>query len=177
MPARVSEAIVLRTYPLAEADLVVSFLARDLGKLRGVARRARRPKSRFGAGLERLSQVRMHYFQRETRELVSLDTCELITSQFDLASAYSTGVALDYIAEVSDQLRPPAEPNERFFRLMVAVLEYLRARREQGVWPAWVRRAGSWRRGTSPDRRASPAKARTSAYRRAPTSPLRRVPT
>ena len=57
MPARVSEAIVLRTYPFREADLVVSFLTRDQGKLRGVARRARRPKSGFGAGLERLSHV------------------------------------------------------------------------------------------------------------------------
>jgi recombination protein O len=62
MPARVSEAIVLQTYPLKESDLVVSFLARDLGKLRGVAKRARRPKSVFGSGLERLSQVRMSYF-------------------------------------------------------------------------------------------------------------------
>src|SRR5216683_2132086 len=63
MPARVSEAIVLQTYPLKESDLVVGFLARDLGKLRGVAKRARRPKSVFGSGLERLSQVRMSYFQ------------------------------------------------------------------------------------------------------------------
>ncbi|HLH15810.1 MAG TPA: recombination protein O N-terminal domain-containing protein, partial [Bryobacteraceae bacterium] len=76
MPARVSEALVLRTYPLKEADLVVSFLSRDQGKLRGVARRARRPKNRFGAGLERLSHVRIEYFQTETRELVNLDSCE-----------------------------------------------------------------------------------------------------
>src|SRR6185312_15671173 len=69
VPARVSETIVLRTYPLKEADLVVSFLTRDQGKLRGVAKQARRPKGGFGAGLERLSHVRMAYFQRETREL------------------------------------------------------------------------------------------------------------
>ncbi len=100
VPARVSEALVLRTYPLKEADLVVSFLTRDQGKLRGVAKRARRPKSAFGAGLERLSHVRMAYFQRETRELVNLDSCELIHSQFGLASDYWASVALDYFAEV-----------------------------------------------------------------------------
>src|ERR1700745_4338633 len=100
MPARVSEAIVLRTYPLKEADLIVSFLTRDQGKLRGVAKRARRPKSPFGGALERLSHVRMAYFQRETRELVNLDSCELIRSQFDLISEYEAGVALDYFAEV-----------------------------------------------------------------------------
>jgi len=136
MPARVSEAIVLRTHPFREADLIVSFLARDAGKLRGVARRARRPRSRFGAGLERLSHVKMFYFQQENRELVNLDTCELITSQFNVVADYSAGVALDYIAEVSEQLLPPAEPNELFFRLLLAVLEHLRSEQGRGVWPA-----------------------------------------
>src|SRR5437867_10568559 len=117
VPARVIEAIVLRTYPLKDADLVVSFLTRDQGKLRGVAKRARRPKNAFGSGLERLSQVRMSYFQRENRELVNLDSCELIRSQFGLLSDYSAGVALDYLAEVSEQLLPSAEPSEKFFRL------------------------------------------------------------
>ena len=116
MPACVSEALVLRTYPLKEADLIVSFFARDQGKLRGVAKRARRPKSNFGSGLERLSHVRMAYVQSETRELVNLESCELIHSQFGLISDYWTSVALDYFAEVSDQLLPSGEPSEKFFR-------------------------------------------------------------
>ena len=136
MPARVSESIVLRSYPFKEADLVVSFLTRDQGKLRGVARRARRPKSVFGSGLERLSQVRLSYFQRENHELVTLDSCELIRSQFELQSDYAAGVALDYIAEVSEQLLAPGEQSERFFRLIVATLDYLRAERAGGLWPA-----------------------------------------
>jgi len=135
MPARVSESLVLRTYPLREADLIVSFFTRDHGRLRGVARRARRPKSRFGSGLERLSHVRMFYFQRENRELVELDSCELIHSHFDVATDYASGVALDYLAELSDGLLPPAEPNERFFRLLLAVLDYLR-RQPGDIWPA-----------------------------------------
>lgn len=93
--------------------------------LRGVAKRARRPKSVFGAGLERLSHVRMAYFQRETHELVNLDSCELIRSQFGLVSDYQISVALDYFAEVAEQLLPSAEPNEKFFRLLLAVLDAL----------------------------------------------------
>ena len=104
---------------------MVSFLSRDQGKLRGVAKRARRPKSPFGAGLERLSHVRVAYFQRETRELVNLDSCELIRSQFGLVSDFEAGVALDFFAEVAEQLLPDAEPNERFFRLLLAVLDSL----------------------------------------------------
>jgi DNA repair protein RecO (recombination protein O) len=136
MPARVSESFVLRTYPLREADLVVSFFTRDQGKLRGVAKRARRLRSSFGSGLERLSHVEMRYYQTENRELVNLDACELVHSQFPLAGDYEAGVALDYLAEVSDQLLPAAEPNERFFRLLAAVLEYLRKPGGQGIWPA-----------------------------------------
>jgi len=136
MPARVSESLILRTYPFREADLVVSFLTRDQGKLRGVARRARRLKGGFGAGLERLSHVQASYFQRENRELVSLASCELIGSPFELQSDYGTGVGLDYLAEVSEQLLAPGEQNERFFRLLVALLDYLRAESAGGLWPA-----------------------------------------
>ena len=125
MPARVSEAFTLRTYPYRESDLIVSFFTRDQGRLRGVARRARRPKSSFGAGLERLSLVKMYYFQREGVELAKLDGCDLVRSQFHLVEDYAAGVALDYLAEVSEQLLPPAEPNERFFRLLAAVLDHL----------------------------------------------------
>lgn len=135
MPAQASETFVLRTYPLREADLIVSFFTRDQGKLRGVARRARRPKNSFGSGLERLSQVRMFYFQRENRELVNLDGCELIQSQFGLMSDYAASVALDYVAELSEQLLPPHEPSERFFRLMAAVLAHLRENPPEHVWP------------------------------------------
>jgi DNA repair protein RecO (recombination protein O) len=125
MPARVSEAFVLQTWPFKEGDLIVSFLTRDLGKLRGVARRARRPKSGFGSGLERLSHIKMAYFQRETRELVNIDSCDLLTSQFGVVSDFTAACALDFFAEVSEQLLPAAEPSEKYFRLMTAVLDHL----------------------------------------------------
>jgi DNA repair protein RecO (recombination protein O) len=134
MPARVSETFVLRTYPFREADLIVSFFTRDQGKLRGVARRARRPKSPFGSGLERLSHVRMAYFLKEHAELASLSGCELIQSQFGLQSDYACSVALDYFTEVAEQLLPPHEPSEKFFRLLKSALDYLRG--GGAVWTA-----------------------------------------
>jgi len=154
VPKRVSEAFVLRTYPLREADLIVSFFTRDQGKLRGVARRARRPKSAFGAGLERLSQVRLAYYQRETRELVNLDSCELIRSQFGLVADYAAGVALDFIAEICEHLLPPEESNEKFFRLVAAVLDSLHQSRDwresatEGRDSALSRQGAVWRGAT-----------------------------
>ncbi len=136
MPAQVSETYVLRTYPFRESDLIVSFFTRDQGKLRGVAYRARKPKSNFGSGLERLSLVRLSYSQKETRELVSLNSCDLLQSQFDLLTDFDASVALDYLAEVSDHLLPPHEPNERFFRLLAAILDYMHERAPGAIWTA-----------------------------------------
>lgn len=136
MPARVSEAFVIQSYPLQESDLIVSFLSRDFGKLRGVAKRARRPKSPFGASLERLSRVRISFFQKENRELVGVDGCDLLQSQFSLLGDYDVGVAMDFIAEVTEQILPPAEANEKFFRLMGAVIDHIRGRSPGSNWLA-----------------------------------------
>ncbi len=136
MPARVSETYVLRTYPFRESDLIVSFFTRDQGKLRGVAYRARKPKSSFGSGLERLSLVNLSYSQKETRELAILNGCDLLQSQFDLLNDFETGVALDYVAEVSEHLLPPHESNERFFRLLTAILDFMHERTPGAIWAA-----------------------------------------
>jgi len=114
----------------------VSFFTRDQGKLRGVARRARKPKSNFGSGLERLSLVNLSYSLKENRELANLNYCDLLQSQFNLLSDFEASVALDYIAEVSDHLLPPHEPNERFFRLLTAILDYMHERTPGAVWTA-----------------------------------------
>ena len=150
MPAQSSEAIILRTFPLKEADLIVSYFTRDLGKLRGVAKRARRPKSPFGAGLQRLSYVRMNYNHRENRELDFLDSCEILSSPFKMTADYDVSVALDFLTEASEHLLPAGEPNERFFRLILAVRNFLAEAGPAGVWPAvtyfalWSARLGGF---------------------------------
>src|SRR5579875_1188444 len=136
MSARVSETYILRTYPFRESDLIVSFFTRDQGKLRGVARRARKPKNTFGSGLERLSLVNLSYSQKETRELANLNSCDLLQSQFNLLRDFEASVALDYVAEVSDHMLPPHETNERFFRLLNAILSYMHTRAPGAIWTA-----------------------------------------
>ena len=104
--------------------------------MRGVANRARKPKGGFGSSLERLSQVQIHYIARENRDLVRIEHCDLQHSQFELSRVYSTGLALDVMAEISEQMLPIGEVNEKYFRLMGRVLEFLRARGEDGLWQA-----------------------------------------
>jgi DNA repair protein RecO (recombination protein O) len=80
MPLFTADALVLRTYTLGESDRIVVFLTADRGKKRGVARAARRPRSRFVGALEPFTQVRVAYFEKETRELVSLNYAEPVRS-------------------------------------------------------------------------------------------------
>ena len=128
MPARESEALILRTYPFREADLIVSFFARDRGKLRGIARGVRRPKSRFGAGLERLAHVRLSYFQKQTVELVRIDRSELLSMPLTMRTDYAGSAGLDYMAEVAEELLPEHEPNDAYFRLLILALDDVRSR-------------------------------------------------
>ena len=137
MSSQISESIVLRTYPYKEADLIVSFFTRDQGKLRGIARRARKPSSKFGAGLERLAHGKMQYFLAENRDLATLDGCEVMGDSMNLSADYDRSVAGDFLAEAAEQLLPMAEPNERFFRLILAVTNFLAsAPTPAAVWPA-----------------------------------------
>lgn len=136
MGAIVSESITLRTYPFGEADLVVSLLTRDKGKLRGIAKRARKPRSPFGAGLERLCCSRMSYYQRENRELITLSGCEIVHSPFSLAGNYAAGLGLDFVAEVAEQLLPAGVADERYYRLILAVTAHLEQQGEAGLWRA-----------------------------------------
>jgi DNA repair protein RecO (recombination protein O) len=175
MAARVSETYVLRTYPFRESDLIVSFFTRDQGKLRGVARRARKMKTSFGSGLERLSLTNLSYSQRETRELVNINSCDLVQSQFDLLDSFDAGVALDYVAEVSDHLLPPNEPNERFFRLLTTTLGHMHARTPGCIWPAvtyfslWATRLS----GFLPDLAEQPERTISSSSRQLAAAMLR----
>ena len=132
MPVRETEAIILRSYPLKEADKIVSFLARVGGKTRGVAPNARRSVKRFGASLELLSHVRLRYMEREGQDLVRLESCELLESYFDAQSTYDATVAFSHVAEVAEQLLPEHEANDAFFRLMLLVIEELR--RSGEIW-------------------------------------------
>ena len=124
MPLYTTDALVLRTYKLAEADRIVVFLTRDRGKKRGVAPHARRPRSRFNGALEPLTEVRVAYFEKERRELVSLNYAETVRSP--LASAGPECLAYShYFAELIDAWAADADADERLFRLGVAVLDAL----------------------------------------------------
>src|ERR687896_573897 len=124
MPLHTTDAFVLRTYSLAEADKICVFITKDMGKMRGVAHGARKMKSRFGSALEPFTEVALTFFQKEGRELVSISNCEITRSHFDSAARdVATASAFSYMAELLSEFIPDNEPNERVYRLIAATLE------------------------------------------------------
>src|SRR5579871_5602232 len=128
---RQSEALILRTYPFQESDLLVTFFSRTEGKLRGVAKAAKKSKRRFGGALEPLTHVTAHWEVKEKQELVRLDSCDIISSPLATEVTYPRLVALSYVSEVIDQLLPDHEPSDDIFRLTLAVVHHLKA---DAVW-------------------------------------------
>jgi DNA repair protein RecO (recombination protein O) len=126
MALKESEAIVLRTYPLRESDLLVTLFTRLEGKLKGVARAAKKSKRRFGGALEPLTYVRAVYDERERQELVRLDSCEVIESPMSGEVTFARATALAHVAELLDQLMPDREASDAVFRLTLAVIAELR---------------------------------------------------
>jgi DNA repair protein RecO (recombination protein O) len=126
MPLKESEAIVLRTYPLREADLLVTLFTRLEGKVHGVARSAKKSKRRFGGALEPLTYVRAYYEDRERQELARLDSCEVLESPLASEVTYPRAVALGHVAELLDELLPDREANDDVFRLTLSILPVLR---------------------------------------------------
>src|SRR5260221_2942051 len=102
MPARETEAIILKTFPLGEADRLVSFFGRTSGRLRGVASGARKVKNRYGSTLETLSHVQMWYVERETRDLVRIQQCDLLASCNRAQSDYGLRTSLATVCEVAE---------------------------------------------------------------------------
>jgi DNA repair protein RecO (recombination protein O) len=127
MPLKQSEAIVLRTYPLRESDLLVTLFTRAEGKVKGVARAAKKSKRRFGGALEPLTLVRAYYDDREGQELARLDSCDILESPLSAEVDYPRVVALEHVAETLDELLPDREANDTIFRLAVSVLYELRS--------------------------------------------------
>ena len=131
MPVYTSEALILRTYKLGESDRIVVFLTRDRGKKRGVARGARRPRSRYTGALEPMTRAGVAYYEREQRDLVRLNYVEPVASPLSAIGSSSASAAtfghVGYFAELIDEWCPDSHADERLYRLGSAMVDALTA--------------------------------------------------
>lgn len=148
MPARETEAIILKTFPLGEADRLVSFLGRTSGRMRGVAGGARRLKNRYGSTLEVLSHVQIWYVEKETRDLVRIQQCDLLESFHKAQSDYGLSTGLAVVSEVTELVLPEHEAAEPMFRLILLTVREIDRRGDWSLplsyFALWTVRLGGW---------------------------------
>jgi len=142
-----AEAVVLRTWPIHEADLIVSLLTRDQGKIKGVAKAASKSRRRFGGALEPMTHVMASYVEKPKQELVRLDSFEIVSSPLSVPVDYGRAAALGFYSEVLEEILPDRDPQDAVFRLLLAVLEHTKT---SVIWMPvtyfglWITRLMGW---------------------------------
>jgi DNA repair protein RecO (recombination protein O) len=142
-----AEAVVLRTWPIHEADLIVSLFTRDQGKIKGIAKSASKSRRRFGGALEPMTHVLANYAEKPRQELVRLDSFEIVASPLSNSVDYTRAAALAFYAEVLEEILPDRDPHDAVFRLLLAVLEQTHT---QSIWmpvtyfALWILRLMGW---------------------------------
>ncbi|WP_158749450.1 DNA repair protein RecO [Acidobacterium sp. S8] len=142
-----AEAVVLRTWAIHEADMIVSLFTRDQGKIKGVAKSASKSRRRFGGALEPMTHVLANYAEKPRQELVRLDSFEIVSSPLSEAMDYTRAAALGFYAEVLEEILPDRDPHDAVFRLLLAVLEQTQTR---NIWmpvtyfALWMTRLMGW---------------------------------
>ena len=148
MPLCHTEAIVLRWYRVGEADKVVVFLSPEAGKLRGMAKGARRPRSQFGASLEVGTEVALTFFEKENQELVHVNRCDIVRSGFSSSGEPVRACTVAYIVDLADAFAPDREPNVKLYRLVRATVDSLIRGAEPETttryFEAWLLRLGGY---------------------------------
>jgi DNA repair protein RecO (recombination protein O) len=143
------EAIVLRTWPFHEADLVVSLLTRGQGKVKGVARHAMKSRKRFGGMLEPATVVRAHYTERPRQDLMRMDSFEMVWSPLSVEVDWERVAGMQLVVEVLEEALPEMAPEDNVFRLAGTVLRAMGAG-QSGVWLpvtyfcVWMGRLMGW---------------------------------
>lgn len=118
-----TEALILRSYNLAEADKIVVCLSRSAGLIRGVAKGCRKLRNRFGASLEPFTLVNLTYYEKENQELVSFRQVEILKSRFNLSSNASILTGFAYMGDLLIDFSPPHQANDNLFRMALACFE------------------------------------------------------
>lgn len=113
-----SESIIMSKRPLGEADLLVTFFSRDGGKIKGIARHAKKSRKRFGGTLETGYIVNLQYVQSPASELVRLDHASLVAPKVHLKPSLGDTYALYLALEFAGRYLPDAEPNRGKYMLL-----------------------------------------------------------
>jgi DNA repair protein RecO (recombination protein O) len=122
-----AEAILLDVRDLQDRDRIVTFLARDFGKKKGVAKGARTRHSRFGGQLQPLAKVHVTWYERDGQELVRISAVELIRAARQLQEDLDGILLGSYLTDHVLELAQEGDPSDPLYRLLDSTTEALLA--------------------------------------------------
>ena len=125
MPALSSEAIILQHKPVGESDLLVDFLCPSLGRMKGIAKGAKKSKKRFIHCLEPLSRSRLELFDKPSNLWIRIDSGELIEPFNGIRGDFRRWGLAAFACELIQELVPLRDPNPQTYALLRQTLEIL----------------------------------------------------
>ena len=123
---RSSQAIILQTIDYSEWDRIVSFYTKDYGRIKGIAKGAKRSQKRFGSALEPFTYSEVVFTDKETNSLVRLERCNIIDAFPEIARDIKKVVFGNYFLELINSLTPEKQSNPGIFSLLLFFIELLK---------------------------------------------------
>jgi DNA repair protein RecO (recombination protein O) len=113
-----TEAIVLKTKNLREADKLITLFTREHGKMQAVAKGLRKVKTRYGASLEMFTHNQVMLFNKTDRDLAKVTGCQVLHPFYSLRESFFKYSMASYLLELVDQLSEYNQANEDIFNLL-----------------------------------------------------------
>jgi DNA repair protein RecO (recombination protein O) len=134
MPLFKTNAIVIRSLNYGESDKIVTFFTGDFGKIKGIAKGARRSKKRFQNALNLFTHLRLIFFEREGMGLVRAEGCDILHPFPKIREDLKKIFYGNYFLELVNEMAGEREKNLEAFDLLLSflsALEGMEAKEEQ----------------------------------------------
>lgn len=118
MNANISPAIIMRITELGETDLLVAFITPDKGRLKGIAKGARKSRKRFSNCLDLFCLANLEYEIESKGDLNLLHSCKLVQAFPGLRSDFSALSLASYMVELTEVLFPLGVVDKDIFELL-----------------------------------------------------------
>jgi DNA repair protein RecO (recombination protein O) len=127
MPLFRTNAIVIRSTHYGESDKIVTFFTQDFGKVKGIAKGARRSRKRFQNALGLFSHLRLIFFDRESMGLVRAEGCDILHAFPKIREDLKKIFYGNYYLELVNEMAGEREANQEAFDLLLSFLLNLEA--------------------------------------------------
>lgn len=122
---RKTEAVVIGRLNYGESDLIVTFYTRDFGKLRGIAKGAKRSGKRFVNALDIFCRSLLYFSKKTGEELIIVENCDVIQHFEKLRSSTEKTTVASYITELVDAFTPEGKPQRTIYSELCGFLTLL----------------------------------------------------